>query len=409
VDNIISLANRAGVVIYVLDTVGVEMDAPTPEGALAPDSERLLAEKTGGRRLLSTVGFDLTTSFNEMIEDLSGYYLLGYHPPEDGSALKTRVRHKIEVKVFPAGLTVRVRDGIMGMPDPAATPDAQPQGREEILTKALFSVFTRDGIRVRLDPLFAASNPDRKKKRSPFVRAVLDIDGRDMTFTDVDGGKKKAVLDVGLAVLSEDGSQAGAANKSFTLQVSKEKATELAKTSFQYTLDVPLSKPGSYQVRAAVRDASSGELGSTYAFLDIPDFNQPNISLSSLVLNLPQGSQVVPPARPAWNEFAPGTTLQYVCEVFGLKTPGKPPAPPNVEAEVKLYRGGGVIADIPPTPVKIETVGEQSLLAGSLRLPDDLAAGNYTMELLAYDRLESSKKKQAFRQWIDVTVVNQPR
>src|SRR5678816_3662520 len=125
---------------------------------MAQDSERLLAEKTGGRRILSTVGFDLTTSFNEVIEDLSGYYLLGYHPAGDDSALKTPIRHKIEVKVLRAGLTVRVRDGLMGAPDPVVMPDSgsssnpvdRPLGREEILTKALFSVFTQDGSRICL-------------------------------------------------------------------------------------------------------------------------------------------------------------------------------------------------------------------------------------------------------------------
>ncbi|HEY1758845.1 MAG TPA: VWA domain-containing protein [Bryobacteraceae bacterium] len=57
VDNLIALANRAGVVIYVLDTVGVVFESETIEGAIAPESEQLLAERTGGRELLSTVGF----------------------------------------------------------------------------------------------------------------------------------------------------------------------------------------------------------------------------------------------------------------------------------------------------------------------------------------------------------------
>ncbi len=320
VDNIISLANRAGVVIYVLDTTGVVYEAATPADALAPDSERLLAEKTGGRRILSTVGFDLTTSFNEVIEDLSGYYLLGYHPAADESALKTPVRHKIEVKVLRAGLTVRVRDGLLGSPDPVARPDsdslsspaAPPPGREDILTKALFSVFTQDGVRIHLDPLFAASSPNQKKKRSPLVRAVLDIDGRDLTFADVRWRQeRRSCWMLLLAVFNEDGTQAGAANKAFTLQVSKEKAVDLAKASVQYKMDVALSKPGPYQVRAAVRDATSGEVGSAYAFLDVPDFNQSKISLSSLVLTLPQGARPVPVARPDWNEFAPGATVQY--------------------------------------------------------------------------------------------------
>jgi VWFA-related protein len=449
VDNLIALANRAGVVVYVLDTVGVVFESETIEGAVAPDSEQLLAERTGGRALLSTVGFDLTTSFNEVIEDLSGYYLLGYRPPDADSApnppdlhkrgpRKMEFHRKILVKVLRPGLTARVRDGALGVPnvgvrdnlarDPVAGPDfgpssntgAQPPEREETLTKALFSVFTQDGIRIRLDPMFGASNLNRKKKRTPVVRTLLDIDGRDLAFADVDGGdvkggevkggkdgaQKTTVLDIALAVFNEEGDQVGAANKAFTLLVSKERAASLTKTSLQYTLDVALSKSGPYQVRAAVRDQTSGEIGSAYAFLDIPDFNQPKISLSSLVLRLPQGAQEVPPARPAWNEFPPGATVQYLCEVFGLKTPGKPPVPPNVETEVKLYRGGGPVSGIPPSPVKIENVGEQSFLSGSLRIPDDLAAGNYTMEVLAYDRLEPSTKRQATKQWIDVTVVS---
>jgi len=405
VENIINLANRAGVVIYVLDTEGVVYAAPTLEETVAPDSERVLAERTGGRRILSTVGFDLTTSFNEVIEDLSGYYLLGYHPVANDSDVKPPVRHKIEVIVLREGLTVRVRDGVMGAADPVANPAVQPRGRDEVLAKSLFSAFTQDGMRVHLEPLFAASAPDRKGKRSPIVRAVLDIDGRDLTFSDSDGGKKKTVLDVVVAVFDEDEAQAGAANKAFTILLSKEKAAAIATASLQYTLDVPLSKPGPYQMRAAVRDQTSGAVWSSHAFLDIPDFNQPKISLSSLVLRLPEGAPAVPAARPDWSEFQPGTTVEYFCEVFGLKTPGKPPAPPDVETEVKLYSGGGPVAGIPPSPVRIENIGAQSFLTGSMHIPDNLAAGNYTLELLAYDRLESSKKKQAATQWTDVTVL----
>lgn len=427
VDEIITQANRAGVVIYVLDDVGVVYEAETPSEALAPDSERLLAEKTGGRRLLSTVGFDLTAGFNEVIEDLSGYYLLGYRAAPGDSAAKLPVRHKIEVKVVRPGLTARFRDGSMGTPE-MATPDApppdplvekyadfgtrpqaQPQpapGRQEILTRALFSVFTQDGIRIHLDPLFAASGPNKKGKRAPFVRTVLEIDGRDLMLADAEGGIKGTVLDVAVAVFNEDGGQAGAANKAFTIRLTKEQAAALAKTSLRYSLDVPLARPGPYQVRAAMRDQSSGAIGSGYAFLDIPDFNQSRISLSSLVLSLPQGTSAAPPARPSWNEFAPGATVQYVCEVFGAKTPGKPPMPPSVETEVKLYRGGGPVADIPAMPVKVENAGEQLFLNGSVRIPDNLAAGNYSMEVLAYDRQQPSKKKQAAGQWIDVTVVN---
>ncbi len=402
VDKIIRQANRAGVVIYVLDPEGVDIHATSLRDAVAPDSERLLAEKTGGRRMLSTSGFDLTASFNEVIEDLSGYYLLGYSPAADDAARPAN--HKIEVRVRRAGLTVRVRDGRMGSPDPAAAAEAAPSGREEVLEKTLFSTFTQDGVRVRLECLFTASTRNKKKKRTPVVHALLDIDGRDLELVAAEKGKQKLVLDVVMAVFDADGLQATAENKRFTLLFSNSKAGELAHGSVQYRLDAELQEPGSYQVRAAVRDATSGEVGSAYTFLDIPDFNRSKIALSSLVLELPQGAPSVPGARADWNEFAPGATVLYASEAFGVKTRGKPPAPTEFEAEAKLYRGGGPVAGVAPSAVQMSQVEDRWVLSGSLRLPDDLAAGNYMLELLVYDR-DAKKREPVAEQWVDVTLL----
>jgi hypothetical protein len=69
-------------------------------------------------------------------------------------------------------------------------------------------------------------------------------------------------------------------------------------------------------------------------------------------------------------------------------------------------RRGGTARDAADGPLTMQIVG---LLHGDqvriVRIPDDLAAGNYTMKVLAYDRLEPSKKKQLAEQWVDVTVV----
>jgi hypothetical protein len=57
-----------------------------------------------------------------------------------------------------------------------------------------------------------------------------------------------------------------------------------------------------------------------------------------------------------------------------------------------------------PVPVAINTSDGDSFLTGNFRIPDDLASGNYTMEVIAYDR-QAPTKKQAAEQWVDLTIV----
>lgn len=411
VESIADLANRAGVVIYALHTKGL-LDEPTDEAFLEARTEADLAKRTGGRRVLTDPGFDLTSDLNEVMQDLSGYYLLGYHTVLSDADFTRKMAahnkatgHNIEVKVLRAGLTAHFRDGFIGAPDLPAKPAAPPPGREDALTDAMFSLFTADGVRVHLDPMFVASPPDPKTgKRRPVVRALLDVDGRDMTYAELENGARRTVLDVAVAVFNADGTQAGAKNQAFTLSVSRDALAKNPRLSFQYGVDIPVPAPGAYQVRTAVRDAASRKLGSAYAFLDIPDFNRREISLSSLTLSLPPGAAFAPTVRPDWSEFAPGTSLRFHCEVFGLKTPVKPPAPPKVDVGIRLYRGGARVTVIPPFAATVENKNNLSFLSGLVQIPSDLPAGNYEMELTAYDRQESPKKPAAM-QWTDLTIV----
>ena len=78
--------------------------------------------------------------------------------------------------------------------------------------------------------------------------------------------------------------------------------------------------------------------------------------------------------------------------------------PPRVDWGVRLYRGGEPVVDIPPSAARIENKGNLWFLAGRLQVPSDLPAGNYEMELIAYDRMEAPKK-QAAMQWTDLTIM----
>ncbi|HUP02526.1 MAG TPA: VWA domain-containing protein [Bryobacteraceae bacterium] len=415
VASLVNMANRAGVAIYVLNTApGAVAKPPKPDGKL-DDSPPVdfgnatdLARLTGGRRILTDPGFDMTSDLNEVMEDLRGYYLLGFHTlaTEADAAPKNPGQRSpprgLQVKILRAGYTVQFRNGTLAAPETAAPPPP-PAGREAELENAMFSIYASDGVHVHLDPMFFTSMPDPKThKRNPVVRALLDIDGRDLTYADRGDGAKRTTLDVAVAVFNADGTQAGAKNQALNISVPRTPVKN-PRLSMQYTVDIPVAGAGSYQVRTAVRDAASRRVGSSYAYLDIPDFNKRKLALSSLVLSLSPESPGAADVRPEWKEFEPGASVLFGCEVFGLKTPGKPPEPPRVEVGVRLYRGGAPVVDIPPAAAGIENKNGMELLTGRVQVPGNLPAGNYEMELIAYDRGEPGKKLSAI-QWTDVTV-----
>ena len=115
---VIQTASRFNASVYSVDPRGLaafefDMDQPqisyrTDQRALrfTQDTLRVLAEETGGRAIVNQN--DLRPGLQQMLDDASGYYLLGYNSiaaPTDGEF------HEIEVRVKRPGLRVRAREG----------------------------------------------------------------------------------------------------------------------------------------------------------------------------------------------------------------------------------------------------------------------------------------------------------
>jgi VWFA-related protein len=150
------LANRASVVIYALDPLGLQPDVAIRGGGLLggvssaasqsdsgdltgraagygpsgsgawrevsaarmarQDSLIELAEQTGG--LAVTDHNDLAGGLGRILADHSGYYLIGYEPGRETFAGSGRPRfHKVRVEVKRRGVDVRSRKGFYGVTD----------------------------------------------------------------------------------------------------------------------------------------------------------------------------------------------------------------------------------------------------------------------------------------------------
>jgi VWFA-related protein len=383
---LIDLANRAGVVIHVIDTHDwwhgiVPSFAPY----------RQLAKQTGGLFLLSAPGSDMAQDLGRVLEDMSSYYLIGYRPEWGESELTEGrlVRHReIKVRVSRPGLEVRARDGCLGTPEPG--PQAAPKTSTEYLLEAVASPFQAGKIRLGLEPRYRASAPAPKTgQRDALLEVAMPVDGRELRVADREDGKKGLVYSALVMVERQDGTPAAREGKTFSVSLTPELAAEVAVKGVRPALDIRLPGPGVYQVRAAIRDETSGEMGSAYTFVQVPDFNQQKVTLASIELS---GS----PER--WDggvgSFPAGAPLYFRCGVFGFRKASRPPNEAKVEVQVVLFREA---ERKPYSDTRTVTVPAASLVAHTVggRLDTaGLAPGEYVIQLVAWDRISGKSAVQ---------------
>ena len=143
-----------------------------------------LAEETGGLFFANTN--DVNRSLNWVLEDLKGYYLIGFIPEDVGfEADEDESRfQRIEVKLKRPGLKVRARAGAFGAPRTAmAALDRTPKQK---LFSTLMSPFAGD-IGLNLTCLVGYD-----PSQGLFVRSLLHVDAQDLSFREDSGGSKVA-------------------------------------------------------------------------------------------------------------------------------------------------------------------------------------------------------------------------
>jgi len=367
---LIDMANRAGVVIHVVDPHGFQGVVPST----AP--YRQLAKQTGGLFLISAPGEALAQDLAKVLDDVHSYYLLGYRPEH------AEERHSIKVKVLRPGLEVRARNGYLGVPGSEAV--SAPKSAAEQLVAAVSSPFSAGKIRMRVEPRYSASAPDAKtRQRNPLLHVGLHVEGRDLQLCAGDDGQKKLAYIVLVIVAGQDGNASAKDARTFSFALTPEQAGELGALGVSPSLDIQLPAAGRFQISAAIHDETSGEVGSAYQYVDVPDFNQPRITLSSI-------------------DLSQGPSLQFRCGVYGFRTAGMP-AQGRVEVQVILVRESDrrPFSDTGAKPVPAATLGDH-YLAGQLDTAS-MPPGDYIMQILAWDKLAATKK-QISAQWARFTV-----
>lgn len=445
ITKLLDRANQASAVIYMVDTRGLPVLSVTAETSKAPPSMldviannslnlwntqvgmRFIAEQTGGTALVNNNDIDL--GLQRALDDLKGYYLIGYRP-SDGTFGRSRF-HKISIRVKRPGLKVRSRKGFFGLTDEERR--AAPRTRSEELIAAMTSPFQTGEINLRLTSLF--SNDPGK---GSFMRSLLHVDAKALKFQADSEGWQTAHMEVAAMTFDDSGKIVDQSTRTETIQVRGASYERLLRNGLIYSFDVPVKKPGSYQLRIGVRDPETKSIGAASQFIEIPDLKKDRLALSGIyargidpseadasttktsshasgLLSAPPeigeaagtgggGETGVQPGA-ATRRLRRGMALDYSFFIFNPQV-DKGTRRPYLQTQITLFRDGQQVltrnerlfdANSQPGLKRIEA-------GGRLELGADMPPGEYILQITVTDTLADEKSRTAV-QWIDFEIV----
>lgn len=432
---LIESANRSAVVIYSIDPRGIVVpmiEAADDVGRLNSqqrsdllrqrtaqtfDEENglnYMAQETGG--FLVTASNDLGRGIRRVLDDQNGYYLIGYVPAE--STFKRRdgqfAFHKTSIKLKRAGLNIRTRGGFLGVTDEEARSTRLTPAQQ--LTAAVTSPFTSGDVHLRLTSLFG-----NDVKNGYFVRSLLHIDARDLTFGEEIDGWRNAEIDVAVIAFGDNGTVVGQSTQSYTARVRANSMDRTRRSGLVYGMNLPLKKAGAYQLRTAVRDAKSQKIGSANQYIEVPDVNKGRPVLSAVVLSgndlldepnrsgtsdgAKENDEVQAEAGPAVRRLRPGGDLNYAFVVYNARV-DKGTNSPRLLMQSRLFRDGKLVYEGEAAPLRLSPQPDWKRIkvVGGMKLAKTAQPGDLMLQVVITDLL-AREKNRTVTQWTDFEVV----
>lgn len=409
-----SAAARAGVVIYSIDARGLiatlddasvkkPIDSRLSRGGqgeigASQDILNAVAQDTGGRALFDRN--DLYAAVDNGLKETASYYLLAWRPQRESD--KSSKFRRLEVSVIgKPNLTVRLRKGFY---------DLEPQTAER--TKpAPEKTFTEEAAQTKLREALMTPHPERGLPLSIDTR-FLNTAGKSFALTssiEIPGefvaSASPAADGAQFEVVGAVFTDRGEVGDRFSQRLGRKPASDDSSHDLSYSRTTNIG-PGLYQVRVAVRDLATGQIGTANKWIEIPDLSNGSLTLSSLLLGERDTSMAVTNTSSAGNlaavplsvshRFRSGSFLRYV--VFIYNASRIPNAQLDVAAQVIVLREGQPVATTTLKKIATDNVDDPSRLAYAAELPlEGFHSGQYVLRFVAIDRIARTSAQQQAR------------
>ena len=357
-------------------------------------SQLLWARREGGELIArQTGGFQIRNSnsygFDRIMQDQSGYYLLGYRPSDETF---NRRFHHIKAKVKRSGMKLRTRYGFFGVSEEEAS-RARLTPRDNA-NLALASPFAIQEIEVGLTSFFADD-----KTAGSIVRSFVYIDAKDLTFTRI-GDQQKASIEFHGVIFGNNGAIAEQLRRSATIRLPDTDYQYALSNGLAVTFDMPVRRAGAYQVRVAIKDKTSAHIGTAGQYVAIPDLRNKKLAVSGIVLGAAADNANQGDANPGVRRFQPNSELRFAYVVYNASQFANP------VMQAKLFRDGKNVYTGPDVPIETANQPDPNRIVvnSALRLGAELEPGNYYLQVVITD--QGAKNKVApVVQWIDFEIM----
>src|SRR5258705_3276155 len=289
-------------------------------------------------------------------------------------------------------MTLRTRFGFFGISEEEANRAKRTPADKTLV--ALMSPFEAQDIELDLTTFFA-----NDKTAGSIVRSFLYLNAKDLTFTESADGWHNSSIEVRGIIFGNNGSIVNQVTHPRTLSLRGDTYEQVLREGISVQFDMPVKRPGSYQVRVAARDVSSSRIGAAGQFVAVPDLNNHRIALSGIVMRglAPAPSSVASQrsdANPALRRLRAGSNAQFACVIYNANIDATSHLP-NLVMQARLFRDATNIYSSPPMVIDVSKQTDLSRVVanGVVGLDSALEPGNYYLQVVITDTLATQKQE----------------
>ena len=416
-DRLLQRANQFSIVISTMDARGMSKAGLTADDSqynlaanqivsrgrdrgirniVQQDPLQYIATQTGGVFIHNNN--DLADGLRRIVDSERGYYLLAYRPDDaEVSPEKARDKsYKVIVRLKRPDLTLRTRSefrrAFVSRDEATAL-----VSKDADLREALISPFAKEDVRLRMTALFSGGAE---------FKILVHVNANDLEFVKSSNDTYDGSFDFVAVAYDDKGKIAAQLARNQTLRVPAAAYEQFLRDGFVYSVSLPIKSPGTYQLRLALRDGSLNRIGSDSQFVEVPDANTKQLTVSGFaVQRVDQNSGNATSGGPAVRRFSAGDVLTYSYLIYGERR-STTTATPELRSQIRLFRGGQEVFTGKEDAVTTSQVssGGGIIALGTLRLGHELPAGEYFLQIIVIDKLAPAEK-QLSDQWIDFEIV----